>query len=230
MMLAIFNARPNAIWLRMGGVGVSVWRTLTSGANETSKCWNCDEPSASSLFCRRCDSLQRPNARQNFFQIIGVDEHFRLDESALAKKFKDLQKVLHPDKFNNKTRAEQKISEEYSSLVNKAYSTLLHPLSRGTYILQLKGHELPEKTDLESGFLHEIMERNEEVECADTPEEILRIEREIKSILVRLQNELNDALITDDFSAAIKTLVQMKYYISIEDQIKNVIRSMNIVR
>lgn len=96
-------------------------------------------------------------------------------------------------------------------------------------MLGLKGYELPEKTDIESTFLHEIMERNEEVENADTPDEILRLEKENKAILAELQHKLNEALKTDDHDAAIKVLVRMKYFISIEEQIKSVIRNMNIV-
>lgn len=97
-------------------------------------------------------------------------------------------------------------------------------------MLSLKGYELPEKTDLESTFLHEIMERNEEVENADSPDEILRLEQENKIILTELQDKLNNALKIDDNDAAIKVLVRMKYYISIEEQIKNVIRNMRIVK
>lgn len=60
---------------------------------------------------------------------------------------------------------EKIISEEYSALVNKAYSTLINPLERGLYMLKLSGFSIEEDTkEMDKTFLIEIMERNEEIE------------------------------------------------------------------
>lgn len=78
-----------------------------------------------------------------------------------------MQKLLHPDKFSNKSEKEKQFSEILSSLVNKAYSTLLHPLKRGLYMLELNGITISEGTDnVNAEFLMEIMEKNEEIEDA----------------------------------------------------------------
>ncbi|NXU77309.1 HSC20 protein, partial [Oreotrochilus melanogaster] len=60
---------------------------------------------------------------------------------------------------------EQYYSEQHSSLVNKAYQTLLNPLSRGLYLLELNGVEPVQETDCDgdSVFLMEIMEVNEKL-------------------------------------------------------------------
>lgn len=97
-------------------------------------------------------------------------------------------------------------------------------------MLNLKGLELEEKTQLESKFLIEIMERNEEVENASTPEEILEIEKNNKGILAALQKELNESFKNEDLAAAKSILIKMKYYDSINNQIKSIIRRMNIVK
>lgn len=70
-----------------------------------SSCWSCGNDThslISNLFCSRCKALQKPNSNDNYFKIIGISETFDLDENDLAKKYKDLQKYLHPDKFANR--------------------------------------------------------------------------------------------------------------------------------
>lgn len=70
---------------------------------------------------------------------------------------------------------EKQLSENLSSLVNKAYTTLIHPLKRGLYILKLNGITISEETDnVNAEFLMEIMEKNEEIEDAANDEEKIK--------------------------------------------------------
>lgn len=63
-----------------------------------------------------------------------------------------------------RTDEEQNISAEYSSLLNKAYSSLHVPLKRAEHLLNLKGEQISEDQGVEDPmFLMEIMELNEEV-------------------------------------------------------------------
>jgi DnaJ-domain-containing protein 1 len=63
-----------------------------------------------------------------------------------------------------RTQTEQTLSADWSSLINKAYKTLLTPLERGEYLMKLQGIELPsENSSLDKSFLIEMMEKNEEV-------------------------------------------------------------------
>lgn len=68
-------------------------------------CWSCGINNSnllSNLFCPHCKALQKPDNSENYFRILGVKETYDLDEVELAKKYKDLQKYLHPDKFGNR--------------------------------------------------------------------------------------------------------------------------------
>jgi len=69
------------------------------------------------------------------------------------------------------------LSEQYSSLVNKAQSILSHPIDRGLYLLSLRGFgsnsgeewETQKMSDPE--FLGRVMELNERLEEIETYEE-----------------------------------------------------------
>lgn len=62
---------------------------------------------------------------------------------------------------------------------------MTHPLKRGLYMLQLKGVSISEETtSLNSKFLMEIMERNEEIENAiKNRDKVLELVKESKEIL-----------------------------------------------
>ncbi|KAJ8712696.1 hypothetical protein PYW08_008000 [Mythimna loreyi] len=196
-------------------------------------CWSCGkdvQAKAPGLFCGSCNALQQPPKGENYFKIMGVSESYDLDETELAKKYKELQKYLHPDKFANREQKEQEISEKYSSLVNEAYKTLLEPLARGIYMLNLRGKDIPEKTEVDQEFLMKIMEKNEEVESAETEKEIMKLNEENKAQIKSLQEQVSKAFFDGDMQRVIKLLGVLKYYTSIDAQIQASIRNKGIIR
>ncbi|CAH0713641.1 unnamed protein product, partial [Brenthis ino] len=195
-------------------------------------CWSCGTHSnpTSNLFCSNCKALQKPEKYENYFKVLGVKETYDLNEDELAKKYKELQKHLHPDKYANRRKEEQEISAEYSSLVNNAYKTLLEPLARGIYMLKLRGKEISENTQIDHEFLMKIMEKNEEVENADTEEEIMRLNKENKNVINSLQKQLSIAFFDGDLKKVTHLLSRMKYYTSIDSQIQAAIRNKGIIR
>lgn len=67
-------------------------------------CWSCGNNVSTlvtNLFCSNCNVLQKPT-HENYFKLLGVSETFDLDENDLAKRYKELQKHLHPDKYANR--------------------------------------------------------------------------------------------------------------------------------
>lgn len=91
---------------------------------------------------------------------------------------------------------EQEYSESQSALINKAYNTLLKPLSRGLYMLELEGMNIEEGTDsgADSNFLMKLMEINESLDEAQSPEEAIMIGRDIKGKLADLTVHIDAAL------------------------------------
>uniref|UniRef100_A0A8D2M2W2 Co-chaperone HscB C-terminal oligomerisation domain-containing protein n=1 Tax=Zonotrichia albicollis TaxID=44394 RepID=A0A8D2M2W2_ZONAL len=116
---------------------------------------------------------------------------------------------------------EQHYSEQHSSLINKAYQTLLNPLSRGLYLLELKGVEPAKETDCDadSAFLMEVMEINEKL-AESKNKDLEEVETSIKVKQEELTREVTAAFERDDLQEAKKLLGKMKYFANLEDKLK----------
>lgn len=69
------------------------------------KCWNCDYIYKSELFCSKCKVLQELPQNLNYFDIMGIKKDYNVVNEEIHKKYRELQKMLHPDKFGNKSEA-----------------------------------------------------------------------------------------------------------------------------
>ncbi|KAM4745388.1 iron-sulfur cluster co-chaperone protein HscB isoform 2-T2 [Anableps anableps] len=171
-----------------GGLVFCTNKVFSSRSCSTSEaklnCWNCKQllDRTPSFFCDSCKAIQPPEEGTSYFKILDCDYTFTLDTQKLQTRYLQLQRTLHPDNFSQKSVKEQEYSESQSALVSKAYKTLLKPLSRGLYMLELEGIHLKEGTDsvVESHFLMELMEINEALEEAQTPEEVNKIGQDTK--------------------------------------------------
>lgn len=97
-------------------------------------------------------------------------------------------------------------------------------------MLRLRGKDIPENTEVDQQFLMEIMEKNEEVESAESEEEIMALNKENKAKIKKLQKQVSTAFFEGDLKRVIKLLGIMKYYTSIDNQIQTSIRSKGIIR
>lgn len=68
-------------------------------------CWNCTHNiHAGTIFCKSCNSLQPVDKSRGLFGIIGIESSFKINPQELKQKYRDLQSVLHPDKFSSKSK------------------------------------------------------------------------------------------------------------------------------
>lgn len=206
-------------------------RLSQNSSNSPLKCWNCNFMYKSELFCSKCKALQEPPENLTYFEIIGVPRNFNVNIIEVHNKYRELQKMLHPDKFGNKSEKEKQLSESLSSLVNKAYSTLANPLKRGLYMLELDNIQIPEgTTNLNPEFLMDIMEKNEEIEAASrNKEKVIQLMQENKEVLDTLSKEAAEAFNNKDIQKAKVILIRMKYYDSIETRLKKLKENLGIV-
>lgn len=186
------------------------------------QCWKCgrDLEDLFERFCS-CGMVQCVNEYVNYFDVMGVPVTFDLERATLHGRFRNLQKDLHPDKFSKRSKIEREYSEQQSSLINKAYSTLVKPLSRGQYLLEILGHPVDEidKPDNPT-FLMEMMELNEELEEAQSLEEVHMIKEKNCQTISDITTEIAKAFQNDAIEDAKGLLIKLNYYSNIDDKIK----------
>jgi len=157
--------------------------------------------------------------------VLGVEEKFDVDPKELTQKFRNLQRLLHPDKFSQKSEQEKEYSASHSSLVNKAYSIIAKPLARGLYLLALEEEDLEGKQDLDQDFLGLIMELNEElIEATDSLDELQRLDKKNDKVLKGLVDQIAEAFRANDLDKAKALLLKVKYYDNIDSKVKNMIQ------
>lgn len=74
------------------------------GTVSNGKCWKCGKSTDlnTEMFFCGCGVVQSP-PNISYFMLLGVEENFDVDLAVLSKVHKDLQKLLHPDKYSQKS-------------------------------------------------------------------------------------------------------------------------------
>jgi len=128
--------------------------------------------------------------QQNFFQLFGLPERYRLDNAQLDQKFHVLQNQVHPDKFSHLSEAERRVSMQWATKVNEAYQTLRRPIARARYLLSLNGVDTQEETNtaMPAEFLMQQMEWREAIEEALQA----RDAAEMTGLETRMQHEMHE--------------------------------------
>lgn len=184
-------------------ISLSASRYTASTHQPIKTCPSCSTPLPSFLpACPKCSNIFALAPQTTHHDIFGLPydpNPFNVDVVMLKRRFREAQAVCHPDSWASKgsvrsvsfvvstaphpigLKDKRDAAQALSSLVNNAYQTLLHPLSRAEYILarnQMSVSESDQVDDLE--FMAEIMESREIIEDADEPDEVTRVISENK--------------------------------------------------
>ena len=90
-----------------------------------------------------------PVSQPDYFSLFGLKRRFGVDRQALERKFYELSKSMHPDRFTMASPEAMRESLVRMSELNDAYSTLKSPESLREYYLKLEG--LDSSTERQSG-------------------------------------------------------------------------------
>jgi molecular chaperone HscB len=103
-----------------------------------------------------------PILSRNFFQFFGLEPKLRVDAETLQKRFYELSKQWHPDRFGRKSAEEQAEALEATSILNDGYRTLRDPVKRAEYLLKEEGFPIGEQRskDVPPELLEEVFELN----------------------------------------------------------------------
>ena len=126
-----------------------------------------------------------------------MEPKYDIDPSELNQVFKQVQKFIHPDKFELATEQMKDSAHELSAYVNNAYFTLGHDLERAEYLLKLMGletEESMEKNIISSKnamdnveLLQRVFEMRMEIDSCDSYQELRTLKQEVKK---QMQDEI----------------------------------------
>ncbi|MCB9701767.1 MAG: Fe-S protein assembly co-chaperone HscB [Myxococcales bacterium] len=108
----------------------------------------------------------------DYFACLDLPRRHAIDRAALERRYLELSREVHPDRFAGASSGEQRAAVERASLVNAAYRALRDPVRRAEHLVKLGGIDL-DLTDPERGapdpgkaFLIEMIELREALEEA----------------------------------------------------------------
>lgn len=117
---------------------------------------------------------------------------WQIDSGALKRRWREQMALTHPDRLANRSESEQRQAAQHSSAVNKAYETLMNPLARALYLLEVQGAEgMGESDSIEDPvLLMEVMELQEALDAAEDEEAVQAVaaanDEHLQGVLARL--------------------------------------------
>src|SRR3954462_9849018 len=105
-------------------------------------CWSCEKNAGDGALCASCGAVQPADLAADHFRVFGLPRAFSVELPELERRYKELTKVLHPDRFARADARARKASMERSEQVNQAWRTLRDPVRRAEYLLNLAGIDI----------------------------------------------------------------------------------------
>lgn len=128
---------------------------------------------------------------KNYFDLFGLPGTYVVDAGALAERYRELQKLVHPDRYANAPEQEQRLALQRATLVNEAFETLRDPLKRAIYLLQVHGVDTNRETATtrDTAFLMQQMELREALQEVPTQGDPLAALDRLMGQIRKLLNE-----------------------------------------
>jgi molecular chaperone HscB len=160
-----------------------------------------------------------------YYRVLELEPKLALDTSALQKRFYDLSRQWHPDRFTSHSIAEQAASLEKTALLNDAFRTLRDPVLRGEYVLAQhsleasgqRGHDVP------AALLEEVLELNEALAEADKTG-IERLMPQFRSTLDAIDIKLEQQFAAWDAAPSNESLKPIRATLNQRKYIANLVR------
>jgi molecular chaperone HscB len=160
-----------------------------------------------------------------YYRVLDLEPKLALDTNALQKRFYELSRKWHPDRFTTSPHAQQAEALEKTALINDAFRTLRDPVLRGEYVLSQnsleasgqRGHDVPVT------LLEEVLELNEALAEADKGQ-IERLLPQFRSTLDAIDSKLQEQFSAWDAAPSADTLKPIRATLNQRKYIANLVR------
>lgn len=144
----------------------------------------------------------------DYFSRFHLPQSLDIDLTTLKAEFLKQQQLYHPDKAQNKEAALIQSSE-----INHAYKTLLTVDSRAGYLLTLKKQDDGlDQSIHDFEFLTSALEIREQLDEANTVEQLKSLRLEISQWMDSLANEFTLEYQAEDWPEAKDTVRKLKFF------------------
>lgn len=136
---------------------------------------------------------------KNYFQLFGLAVSFDINPGQVAERYRELQRLVHPDRFATGTEQEKRMAVQLAARINDAYQSLKDPLERAKYMLQLAGFNIADDqgNSVDPAFLLDQMEKREHLaQLQGSPDPgpgLMRLDQEVDSELQDLVQGISSA-------------------------------------
>jgi molecular chaperone HscB len=192
-------------------------------------CWSCQKAAGNGELCAACGAVQPPDPKADYFAVLGVPAAYTVDEAALEQRYKELTKLLHPDRFARADPQARRASLGRSVQLNEAWRCLKDPIRRAEYLLSLHGIDIGEMAG--SGrkpsehatlpvppvLLMEVLELREALAAAHAARDVHETEALIAKVRSRLDDVMKDvargfAASPPELTMVAARLIAVRYY------------------
>ena len=160
------------------------------------ECPSCGRRQEPSLICAECGSpLAAPI---DCFAALGLPRQLTIDLDALERRYHELSRKIHPDRFASKGPKVRDASLRATATLTRSYRTLRDPVARGLYWLELNGEKLAENNKRVppelAELVFEVQEQLAEMQLSSDPEAALERATEIAARRIELQFKMDERL------------------------------------
>ncbi len=146
-------------------------------------------------FCPSCRKIQPVGRNEDHFSLLGLAREYALDPRDVERRFRDLSRLLHPDRFARAEPRERRLSLDRATRLNDACRALRDWRQRAGYLLKLAGTDVfaEGRTFADPDFLEEQLEWREQLAFATSnadADRLARIAAEARERLRRIEDEV----------------------------------------
>jgi molecular chaperone HscB len=146
-------------------------------------------------FCPGCGRIQPPGRGEDHFATLAMPREFTLDAAELDRRFRELSRRLHPDRFARAEPRERRISLDRATRLNDAYRALRDWRTRAAYLLRIAGTDVfaEGRTFADPDFLEEQLEWREQLALANADgdaDRLAALAADARERLHRLEQEV----------------------------------------
>jgi molecular chaperone HscB len=162
---------------------------------------------------------------QSYFDLFEQPLRFEIDLKQMHENQQNLQTKFHPDRFVNASAEEKRLSVQQASWVNEAYQTLVNPVKRAHYMLEVSGQDMKNESETTSdvAFLMEqiaLREQMEEVRDKQEPlEECDILVKHLKLRSKEMSDDFTSSFELGDFETAKLVSRKMQFVQRLSDQV-----------